>query len=300
MYRPAINATVADLVPAEQRGRAYGTMYWAYNLGFSVAPLVAGLAMGRGGDGFFWLFVGDAATTLACGAILWFNVPETRPRPIQESVLIPATHATHATSSARGFSTPYRDRLFVAFALSAFLEALVFHQGFVALPVDMGKHGVSPAMFGRLIACNGILIVLVQPFVSGYLQRLRPARVLASAALLMGIGFGLTGVATTAWAYLGSIAVWTFGEILMAPVTPTVVALLAPVSLRGTYQGAFQFSWGGATLIGPVLGAVVLGRLGAPVLWWGCVGVGIVAAMVCLSLGPGLARRGALAADGPR
>ena len=291
MFRPAINATVADVVPEEQRPRAYGIMYWAYNLGFSIAPLVAGLAMGRGQGGFVWLFVGDAATTLACGAILWTNVPESRPTPTHDAPRLPKERA-------RAFLTPYRDWTFLAFAVSAFLAALVFHQGFVALPVDMGKHGISPVMFGRLIACNGILIVLVQPFVSGRLQRMRPARVLAAAALLMGIGFGLSGIAASPWAYLASIAVWTFGEILMAPVTPTVVAALAPASLRGTYQGAFQFSWGGATLIGPVLGAVVLGRLGAPVLWWGCVVVGVLSAMVCLALGPAFARRGLYDARG--
>jgi len=43
LYRPAVSATVADLVPPEGRPRAYGYIYWAINLGAAFAPLVAGL-----------------------------------------------------------------------------------------------------------------------------------------------------------------------------------------------------------------------------------------------------------------
>ena len=43
LYRPAVSAAIADLVPAEERPRAYGYLYWAINLGFAIAPVVAGL-----------------------------------------------------------------------------------------------------------------------------------------------------------------------------------------------------------------------------------------------------------------
>ena len=42
LYRPAVNAMVADLVPTEHRPRAYGYIYWAINLGFAIAPAIAG------------------------------------------------------------------------------------------------------------------------------------------------------------------------------------------------------------------------------------------------------------------
>src|SRR5262249_51523404 len=45
--RPAASALVADVVPAEHRLRAYGLLHWAVNIGFSVAPIVAGLMVGK-------------------------------------------------------------------------------------------------------------------------------------------------------------------------------------------------------------------------------------------------------------
>jgi MFS family permease len=47
LYRPAVSAMVADLVPAEKRLDAYARLYWAINLGFSLAPVIAGFLARR-------------------------------------------------------------------------------------------------------------------------------------------------------------------------------------------------------------------------------------------------------------
>ena len=43
MYRPVVAATIADLVSADARPRAYGLIYWAVNLGASMAALLGGV-----------------------------------------------------------------------------------------------------------------------------------------------------------------------------------------------------------------------------------------------------------------
>jgi MFS family permease len=42
IYRPASAALVADLVPSGDRPRAFGLLFWALNLGFSVAMVLGG------------------------------------------------------------------------------------------------------------------------------------------------------------------------------------------------------------------------------------------------------------------
>ena len=61
LYRPAMHATVADVVPPAERTRAYGYLYWAVNLGFSGAAMLGGFMAERN---FMLLFVGDAVTTV--------------------------------------------------------------------------------------------------------------------------------------------------------------------------------------------------------------------------------------------
>src|SRR5215216_952371 len=76
LYRPAVGAAIADLVPAESRTRAYGYNYWAINLGAAIAPVLAGLMAGYS---YLILFVADAVTTAIFGLIVLFGIHETRP-----------------------------------------------------------------------------------------------------------------------------------------------------------------------------------------------------------------------------
>ena len=71
-YRPATGALVHDLVDADDRPRAYGLLFWAVNLGFAAGATMAGALAERG---YGLLFAIDAATCLACAAIVWRFVP---------------------------------------------------------------------------------------------------------------------------------------------------------------------------------------------------------------------------------
>jgi hypothetical protein len=85
--------------------------------------------------------------------------------------------------------------------------------------------------------------------------------------------------------YVFSITVWTVGEISMAGIAPAVVADAAPPAQRGAYQGVFQMGMGASALIAPMVGSLVMGRLGAPALWVLCGVAGAVAAVGHLALG---------------
>src|SRR5512142_278364 len=90
LYRPAVGAAIADLVPPESRTRAYGYNYWAINLGAAIAPVLAGL-MAR--SNYLILFVADGLTTAIFGFIVLFGIRETRP--------VEAHHASHTPLSER-------------------------------------------------------------------------------------------------------------------------------------------------------------------------------------------------------
>jgi MFS family permease len=171
---------------------------------------------------------------------------------------------------------------------------LVGSQGNATLPVDLRHHGIRPSSYGWLMAINGVLIVLLQPTAVRWVQRFDRGRVLALAALLQGIGFGLTGAGHThAW-YAMTVVIWTFAELCYSPLSPAVVSDLAPARLRGTYQGFYSMAWGAATCLAPALGSLVLGRFGSAALWSSCFGVCLVA--VALHLPRGAAYTGRVSA----
>jgi MFS family permease len=280
MYRPGVVAAIGDVVRPEDRTRAFGFLYWAINLGFSIAPVVASFMVSRS---FLFLFVADAASTLIFAAIVWARVPETRP-------LTPIGEPREILLGAR-WTAPYTDGVFLVFVLISFVGAVVFAQHLVGLPLDMAAHGIDAARYGLLVCVNGLLIVIVQPIAAQWLDRFPKNRVLASGALLVGVGFGLTALASTPAQYVGSIVVWSLGEIALLPVASTVITDLAPPSLRGSYQGVYQLAWGAAFSVAPTLGGGVIARLGAPTLWAGCFIAGLLVALGHLAVGPANRRR---------
>jgi MFS family permease len=277
LARPSVGAMIADLVPAADRARAYGLLYWAINLGFALAMVIAGAVATRS---FTALFVGDAATTLALAAIVRARVPETRPAAGGE-----------APRARTDYTAPYRDGTFLLFVALNFGVAVMFVQSIVALPLYLSARGISTASLGGLMAINGVLIVLLQPLAVGAVERFRRSHVLATGTLLIGAGFGLTALARGAPLYALTIAIWTAGEIVLSPVAPAVVADLAPPPLRGSYQGVYQMAWGASAFVGPVLGSLVLGRAGGEALWLGCLLVGVLTAAGHLASGGAQRRR---------
>jgi MFS family permease len=262
LYRPAVSAMVADLVPPEKRMTAYGHLYWAINLGFSLAPVIAGLLASKS---YLLLFAGDAVTTFLYGLIVWRRVPETRPA-------VQASHDGVAGSGLRGVLV---DGVFMSFVALNFFIGLVFQQHGTTLPIDMTSHGISESTYGVVIAVNGVLIILIQPGATRMMQRFRRSRVLAVASLLIGAGFGLYAIPGTAVWYATGVAVWTLGEIASSPTTSSIVADLAPTHLRGRYQGVFMMSWGLAMFVAPTLGTLVLARSGGSTLWATCLAIGV-------------------------
>jgi MFS family permease len=274
LRRPAINAAVSDLVPAEDRKRAYGLLYWAVNIGFAGSALLTG-AVAK--VSFQFVFVCDAATTALFGFIVLAGVPETMP--------------SAPSGLERSGPFPYFDRVFMAYVGVCFVIILVFSQGFAPLPLDLAAHGIDPSTYGSLIAINGVLVVALQPLATERLARARPDVVLAIAAALIGLGMGANAIARTPLTYAMGIVLWTAGEIAMAPVGPAVVADLSPASQRGAYQGAYQAAWGGSAFFAPLLGSFLLGRFGSYGLWGSCFAAGLVAAAGQLGIGTLVRRR---------
>jgi len=279
LYRPAVNAAVADMVPPEDRPRAYGYLYWAINLGAAVAPILAGL-MAR--SNYLLLFFGDALTTFLFGVIILIGVRETRPAGPQGGASPALGDRLRAVRS---------EPILLAFTGLALVFGTIYMQGHVTLPVNMISNGLTPEQYGLAVAINGALIVILGIPASNAAGRWPRFGVMAASSVLLGIGFGLPALVTTFAGYALSVAIWTLGEIGGATVAPAIVSDLAPVDKRGLYQGVFGAAWGLAFLTGPVLGGWVYQNYGATALWTACLVVGGLLGAGYLAMAPAAERR---------
>lgn len=285
--RPAFAAMIVDVVPERDRLRAFTLNYWAINLGFACSAVLAGFAAEVS---YFLLFVVNATTTLTTALVVFRKVGETRPcRTTHEPV--PVTPVADRGRARNGVTAALTDRVFLGFVALNLVIALVFLQHTSMLPIEMRQDDLSASTYGWVIALNGVLIVFGQLFVPRLIERRDRSRVLALAAVIVGVGFGLTAFADVAWFYAVTVLIWTMGEMLSSPSNATLIAELSPAELRGRYQGVFGLSWQLAGFTAPILGGLVRDQAGSTTLWLGCAAIAGVVAVGHLLSGPARERR---------
>lgn len=249
LFRPVGSAVVADLHPS-QRVKAFGLLFWAANVGFSVATVTAGVLAQYGYGLLFWI---NATASIVAALIVWRRVPETRP-PAREQprrALLPVL---------------LRDRTMIAMVVLYVGYFTMFLQTFATLPLVMTADGHGPATYGAVLALNGILIVIGQPLAVRLLAGRDPSTVLAVSMLMVGAGVALTALVESGAGYAGSVLVWTLGQIGIAVMFGATFANLAPADLRGGYMGVASATWSVGAVLGPLVGTVLLDHAGRPAL----------------------------------
>ncbi|MEU7552385.1 MFS transporter [Streptomyces sp. NPDC044571] len=267
---PAAYALMADAVDAERRQRAYALFGWGVNIGTAVAGVLGGFLAAHG---YWLLFAVDAATLLVYAGIVATRLQEPR-----------RTAAGSPGESGPGYGVVLRDRLLLALLPLFGIQLFVYSLTEVALPLAVHDSGLPPAVYGAMAAVNAVLVVGLQPFVTGRLARLPQLRVQAAGSALIAVGVALTGLADSVAGYAASVVVWSLGEVLVAGIAASAVAALAPASARGRYQGAFSWTWGLARFGALTLGITVYAGIGPAALWWGALAAGLLSAAATLAL----------------
>jgi MFS family permease len=283
LYRPAVQAIVADLVEPKHRPRAFALLYWAINIGVAIAGVAGGYLAERS---FWLLFLLDAATCLAFAVLILRFVPETHRRP--------------TGSGGGGYGPVVRDRLLLGLTGAMFLGSVVYLQSLITLPLAVRADGYGPDGFGIVYAVNPITVILLQPLVMWVMDRLHPVPLLVGSALVMGVGFWLTALAGSLVAFGVTVVVWTLGEIGFNAVGPALIANIAPADLRGRYNGAVGVSFGASAFVAPLLGTWVFGTWGETTLWTLCFVLQVLSALAILALAPAIrARQSTLDEEAP-
>ncbi|MGE5691649.1 MAG: MDR family MFS transporter, partial [Pseudomonadota bacterium] len=269
-YRPASAALLTDLTTEGDRVTAFAMYRLAINLGFTAGPAAAGFLAEWS---FTWLFVGDAVTSVVYGVVALVAFPHGQ------------RVSRHEERRGEALRTIVGDRAFLVFLAASTAGAFVYMQQSATFPIAVQDAGLSLALYGALVSLNGIVIVLVELPLTGVTRRFPPRPVIALGFLLVGVGFALMGLAETALAFAVTVAIWTLGEIVNAPVASAYVADLSPERLRGRYQGAWSFTWGLGLVLGPTVGTALYAWRPAA-LWLACLAFGALAAGLMV-LGPG-------------
>ncbi|MCH8148375.1 MAG: MFS transporter [Planctomycetes bacterium] len=297
-YRPAASAMIADLVEHDQRTRAFGLMYVSINLGAAIAPLLANFLIHT--YSFLWLFRVDALTSIAYATLILVTIAETLPSRRAAPVDGQAPRQSNAgqkdddrsdTSSISFVAAVVhilRDRAFLIFCLATLCLASAYSQAITTFPLYLSELGLK-SKYAYIIAVNGIMIVCLQLPVTAVIMRHSRTNMMILGAVLTAAGFGLIGLAHSVGLLVLTVVIWTFGEMMFAPLVPAIVTDMAPVNMRARYMGALTVCFSLGMITVPIAG-MVLQRLGGGWLWGGTLAVGILAACLYGSIRPHIDR----------
>ena len=266
-YRPASNALLADLVPAGQRVTAFATLRMAFNAGFAFGPATAGLLAAFG---YFWLFAGDAATSVLFGVVALLALPRDAHR---------AQDNARWSEALKVLRHDWKLHQMLAANLCI---GLIFFQVASTFGLYMTQLGFSPAAYGILISLNGALIVFFELPLTTITRRFPARRVMALGYVIIAAGFGLNFFAHIIPMLVACMILFTLGEMVTMPMVSAYIADLAPANLRGRYLGVSGLTWSVALIFGPGLGMKLLSY--SPAIYFLSFGaLGLVAAGIVLA-----------------
>ena len=268
-FRPANLSMISELVAPHQRRIAFALNRLAINAGMSIGPVIGGFLTLID---YHYLFYVNAFASIVSGIYLsstkWSSLVTEKSE--ETSVILPGLKASILS-----------DKKFIFFLLAIIPANFVFFQHLGALPLYIVNDlGYTTAAFGLFGAINTVLIIIVEVPLNNWMNNISYKTSLLIGALLSGIGFGGFTFATTTFAIVIAIIIFTFGEMIFFPVTASYASEIAPENKRGEYMGYYQMTFSFGFSAGPWLGTVVYQHFGSFVLWSGAFVFGLITALL--------------------
>jgi MFS transporter, DHA1 family, tetracycline resistance protein len=243
------NAYIADVTPAEDRGKAFGMMGAAFGLGFVVGPALGGILGEFGPRVPFYVAAGVSALNLIYG---YFVLPETLPaekrRPFELSRANP--FGTFKIFQNYKGVMPLCIVMFLYFFASAVYPAIWPFWG-------IAKFGWTELTIGLSLAAFGIVTALFQGLFTGPAEKkFGPGNVVIiglATAVIAALGYGF---APGLFAVI--ILVIVHGpEGFVHPMLSAIMSKAVPENAQGELQGGISSVMAVAMLLGTVFFAQV-------------------------------------------
>lgn len=274
-FRPAMMVAITRASPPELRTRSFALMRLAANAGMAIGPATGGWLASYNYD---LLFIVDAATCVGAAVVLLVTLPA-----------IPRPAGSTAPDSVRASFAPLLDIPFMLFMVVVFAVAISFFQVFTVLPLHLRDgYGLAESGIGSILALNAGIIVVVEMVLLRRLERINPLHIAAVGGLLIGGGLAMLPLGPPLAFAIAATVVWTFGEMLLLPISTVIVSRRGGDGNTGGYMGVYMVTFGAAFVVAPWAGTWVYEGFG-PVALWSTVGViGVLVAAGCEGLRPWL------------
>ena len=254
---PAHDSLIADLTTPENRSTAYAMSYMGWNIGFAVGPMLGGFLYK---NHLSALFIGDAVTALISLMLVVLFIPETI--ELARTEISDASRTMEKQETGSIFKVLLKRPVLIMFALISMGYQFGYSQWSFLMPTHISQNfgmEFSGKYFGILASFNGLIVMLLTPFITTSFAKVRNIRSVFIGGVLYTVGFGMLGVIDTLPAFFVSVFIFTLGEIVIAISATPFIMNYTPASHRGRMNAILPMIMGFGYMIGPlVMGRTVL------------------------------------------
>ncbi|MFF7415408.1 MFS transporter [Streptomyces lydicus] len=221
--RPVISALICDVIPDEAtRAAVAGWRHFAVNAGAALTGAAGGFLTDLVGVRvLFW--VNAVACALFALAAARF-VEAGRPAPLPARADVAGGEA-------------WRDARLWLLCLASLAGLTCAVGQFSSLPLLMAVRGLSATAYGWTQAVNAVVVIVLSPVITPWLSRRATAThpllgALAAGSLVLGVGMGAAGLATTPVGFAAAVAVAVPGELVIFIAAAEIVNRIASLRRR--------------------------------------------------------------------
>lgn len=282
MAGPAHGAMVADLLSEEKRAEGFGILRVSGNLAWIVGPTLGGffavpdnMIMVFGStvgatlatNPYLFLFSLDAITSAITAFIVYLRIPETRPQ-VDE---IDQAASSSMLETFRGYFKVLSDSAYVSFVVTSTIMTLVYLQLYSTFSVYLRDvHDIAPDGYGALMSMNASIVVILQFWVTRRVSSRPPLLMMGFGTAFYMVGFTIFGFVSSWNFFAMAMLLVTIGEMIVIPVSQSLVAHFAPEDMRGRYMAIFGLSWGVPQMIGPSAAGLIMDNINPYLVWYLC------------------------------
>ncbi len=265
MVDPAREAMKTDITTMENRQVSFSLIYLGHNVGFAIGPVIAGYLFYSYPS---WIFFGNAIAGAFATLLVMLKIKESKPskETIEASKHWKTTEKGEEGGILKALLT--RPRL-LFFAVSVTFFSYAYSQTLFALPLLTTKLFAQEgaALYGRMMALNGIVVVIGNPIIVSKLRRFHPLANITASGLLYAVGFSLFAFAVSPIAFLALTVIFTTGEIINATNQHFYVANNTPISHRSRFSAILPIIMGTGHAVAPLIGGTIIETHSMNLLW---------------------------------
>lgn len=277
MFRPANTASIVDYSTVENRTRSISLIRLAANLGFTLGPAIGGFIAYH--IGYKPLFLMDAGTSFLAAWLVYAHLPEKEQEEDE-------TSRKQVLADVK--TSAYRDVPFLIFIVMVAIYGTCFFQFFASLPQYFNKVShYTEDTIGLLLALNGLLVVLIEMPLMGYIGNTkRPFFYILLGTLCLPIAFAFVnwGNSLMIMAVLYTFFI-TVSEILAMPFMLNFVLNRPKRQRQGQYSALYSIAFGVSVIAAPALGLGLADAYGFHIMFLAFITLSLVLAIGFYYLG---------------